>query len=221
MRTCAHSRGFTLLEMMVTLALIGILAGLSIAALGSIKQRGTFVASSGDLLEAVRQTRSEAFSRGSPCVFVVDTTLKQWWVIDDVGGVFNIATFVAATPAPAPAILINSGTMASTVSFGPSTNPTGYGTALPAPFAGVPSYQGSSPAPAFGYCSFCSTNSGDVTGAITFYGSGGAAFSGGPNGTTGQQFTVNAPQPGGLGLQIMTIAVIGRTGAIASFETSR
>jgi hypothetical protein len=210
-----------MVEMLTVLALIAIFAGLAVSALGGLKQRGNFVSSSGDLLEGVRQTRSEAFSRGSPCIFVIDATRQQWWSIDDVAGTFSIATFNPATPAPAPAVLINSGTLANNVTFGPSAAPGGYGVALPAPFAGVPSFSGSSPAPAFNHCSFCSTNSGDVTGAITFFGSGGAIFSAGPASATGQQFSIQAPKPTGSGLQIMTIAVIGRTGAIASFETSK
>src|SRR4051812_12098949 len=73
------ARGFSLLELLTVLALVGILAGLSAAALGGLKKRATFVASSGDLLEALRQTRAEGFSRGAPCVFVVDTAGQRWW----------------------------------------------------------------------------------------------------------------------------------------------
>jgi prepilin-type N-terminal cleavage/methylation domain-containing protein len=212
--------GFTLVEMMVAIVVIGILGALSVAALGGLKSRGNFVSSTGDLVEGVRRTRAEAFSRGSPCVFVIDTAGNRWWSIVDFALSFSLASFNPATPAPAPDILLASGTLATNVSFGPSGSPGGYGAALPQPYVGVPAYSGASPAPAFPYCSFCSTTTPAGYGAITFYGSGGAVFSGGPT-AVGHQFTIQAPKPGGAGLQIMTVAVVGRTGAIANFETSK
>jgi prepilin-type N-terminal cleavage/methylation domain-containing protein len=213
-------RGFTLMEMMVVIAIVGVMAALSVAALNGLKSRGNFVSSTGDLVEGVRRTRAEAFSRGSPCVFVIDTAGNRWWSIVDFALAFNLTTFDPNNPAPAPDILLASGTLASKVAFGPSGTPGGYGAALPAPFAGVPSTSSSSPAPAFPYCSFCSTGAPAGYGAITFYGTGGAIFSGGPS-AIGQQFTIQAPQPNGQGFQVMTVAVVGKTGAVAQFETSR
>src|SRR5262249_19860766 len=103
---------------------------------------------------------------------------------------------------------------------GPAGSTGGYGAALPQPYAGVPAYASSSPAPNFPYCSFCGTAAPVGFGAIAFYGSGGVTFSGGPA-AIGHQFTLQAPQPSGNGIQVMTIAVIGRTGAITNFETSQ
>jgi prepilin-type N-terminal cleavage/methylation domain-containing protein len=212
-------RGFTLVEMFVALAVLSILSGLSVAALGGLKNRGRFVSGSGAVLEGLRLTRAEAFSRGAPCVFVVDTVGGNWWSIADIANSFNLATFNPATPAPAPDVLIASGTLPSTVTFGPAGNPGGYGAALPQPFAGVPSYTGSSPAPALPYCSFCQNGAAGF-GSVTFFGAGGASFSGGPS-AIGQQVSVQAPQNTGTGTQIMTIAVVARTGAITNFETSK
>jgi prepilin-type N-terminal cleavage/methylation domain-containing protein len=209
-------RGFTLLEMLVALAVLATLAGLSVAALGGLKNRGRFVSGSGAVLEGLRLTRSEAFSRGAPCVFVVDTAGGRWWSIADLDNNFSLATFNPTNPAPTPDVVIASGTLPSTVSFGPSS---GYGKSLPQPFAGVPSFSGSSPAPALPYCSFCANGPAGF-GAVTFFGAGGASFSGGPS-AIGQQVSVQAPQNSGPGFQIMTIAVVARTGAITNFETSK
>ena len=53
-------RGVTLLEIAVVLAIIGILGALSIASLQSIRSRAVFGGAAGDLMGALRQTRSEA-----------------------------------------------------------------------------------------------------------------------------------------------------------------
>jgi len=213
-------RGFTMIEMVTAFALIAILAGLSLNALGGIKKRGTFVSASGDLVEGVRRARAEAFSRGGPCVFIIDTAGGNWWAVTDMDSDFNIATFNPATPVVGADVLVASGSLPPSVAFGPAGSPGGYGVALPQPYAGVPSFAGSTPTPNFPYCSFCSTTAPTGFGAITFYGSGGAKFSGGPA-ATGQSFSIKAPNAGGTGLQIMTIAVIGRTGAITNFETTK
>src|SRR5258708_27628412 len=99
-------RGFTLLEMLTAVAIIAIMAGLSIAALTGLKKRGNFVSATGDLIEGLRLTRAEAFSRQAPCVFVVDTVGNRWWSIIDVANTFTLGTFAPATPAPPPAILV-------------------------------------------------------------------------------------------------------------------
>lgn len=210
-----------MVEMVTVIALIGILGALSVSALGGLKKRGNFVASTGDLIEGVRRTRAEAFSRGAPCVFIVDTSGGRWWSVTDLDNDFNIATFNPATPAAGADVLLASGTLVSGVTFGPAGSPGGYGTALPQPYAGVPSYAGATPTPTFPYCSFCSTSSPNGYGAITFYGSGGASFSGGNGTPLGHQFTIQGAKPGGTGLQIMTIAVVARTGAVTNFETSK
>jgi len=213
-------RGFTLVEMATVLGIVAVLAALSITALSGLKNRGRFVSSSGDVLEGVRRTRAEAFSRGAPCIFVVDTAGGRWWSIADLDNSFTLASFNPATPNPGNDVLLASGTLATGVTYGPAGSPGGYGAALPQPYAGVPSTASSSPAPNFAYCSFCSTTAPAGFGAITFFGSGGVTFSGGPA-AIGHQFTIQSPKPSGSGLQIMTVAVIARTGAVTNFETSQ
>lgn len=214
-------RGFTLLEMMTAMAIIAIMASLSIAALSGLKSRGTFVSATGDLIGGVRLARAEAFSRQAPCVFVIDTVNKRWWSIANVGNNFSLGTFNPANPTPAPDLLLASGTLPTTVTFGPGGSPGGFGGPLPQPYAAVPSSSSSNPAPAFPYCSFCNL-AGPNTGfgSITFYGAGSAAFSVNTGNPIGHSFSIQAPKPGGAGFQIMTFAVVARTGAAATFESS-
>lgn len=203
-----RSRGFTLLEVLTALAIVGVMASLSIYAMSGLKKRGTFVSATGDLIEGLRLTRAEAFGRQAPCVFVVDTVNGQWWSIADLDNNFAIGTFNPATPNPAPDVLLASGTLPSGVTFGPST---GYGATLPTPYAGVAANSA---------CTFCVTAGGNTYGSITFYGAGSATFS--ANGTAiGNSFTIQAPKQAGSGLQVMTFAVVGRTGAAATYETSK
>jgi prepilin-type N-terminal cleavage/methylation domain-containing protein len=217
----SRHRGFTLIEMVVAMAIVGIMAGLSIAALSGLKKRGNFVSATGDLLEGLRLTRAEAFSRQAPCVFIIDTVGNRWWSIIDIANAFNLTTFAPATPAPAPAVLLASGTLPTGVIFGPSGTPGGYGaTYLPAPYGGIPGNTSTSPTP-YGYCTFClssGTNAG--FGSISFYGAGSAVFSANSS-AFGNQFTIQSPQPGGSGLQTMTFAVVARTGAPATFESAQ
>lgn len=203
-------RGFTILEMLTALVIVGLLAGLSIAALGGLKKRGNFVSATGDLVEGLRLTRAEAFGRQSPCVFVIDTVNSRWWSIADVDNNFSLAAFNPATPNPSPDVLLNSGTLPTGVTFGPST---GYGATntLPVPYAGITANVA---------CSYCVTSGGNTYGSITFYGAGSAKFSAN-NSSIGNQFTIQSAQPSGTGLQTMTFAVVGRTGAAATFENSQ
>jgi prepilin-type N-terminal cleavage/methylation domain-containing protein len=214
-------RGFTLIEMMTALVILAVMASLSIAALNGLKGRGNFVSATGDLIEGLRLTRAEAYGRQAPCVFVVDTVGNRWWSIANLGNNFSLDTFNPSSPTPSPDILLGSGTLPTSVTFGPGGSPGGYGAALPQPYGGVPSFSSSSPAPAFPYCSFCRTGGTNTGfGTITFYGAGSASFSVNAGTPVGHSFTIQAPKAVGAGLQIMTFAVVARTGAPATFETS-
>jgi prepilin-type N-terminal cleavage/methylation domain-containing protein len=217
----SRHRGFTLIEMVIVMTIVGIMAGLSIAALSGLKKRGNFVSGVGDLLEGLRLTRAEAYSRQAPCVFIVDTVGNRWWSIIDIANTFNLTTFAPATPAPSPAVLLASGTLPSGVIFGPSGTPGGYGADyLPPPYGGIPGDTAISPT--YPYCTFClsaGTNAG--FGSIAFYGAGSATFSANSNTWIGHQFTIQSPKPGGSGLQTMTFAVVARTGASATFESAQ
>jgi type II secretory pathway pseudopilin PulG len=218
------------MEMMTVLAIVGVLAGMSGAALSRMKTRGNFSSATGDFLSTLRTARAEAFARGNPTVVIVDAQAGRWWAVEDADGNFSLASFNPATPAPAPDRLIYAGQLPPSTSFGP---PEGWGSALPQPWAGIPtgyvnivladggsggtadiSVDGGSAAPNFKYCSFCDPSS--KQGAITFLPSGGARFSGGPL-AVGQQISVQDVQSqadGGAGATgIMDFAVVAATGS--------
>lgn len=232
------SAGFTLIEVMTALAVIGILAGLSAVALTRLKSRGNFASATGDFVATLRTARAEAFARGDNTVVVVDTLGTQcggapgcWWAIEDVNGNFTLAGFDGGVPAGDR--LIYSATLPSGTSFGPSTGP---GTSLAMPYCGIPTgsstlsgggstctivADGGTTNPNLNYCSFCDT-SGPTNGMgmITFLASGGAVFSGGPA-TVGQQISLQntsdvSPDggPSGVVRGIVDFAVVGATGAI-------
>jgi prepilin-type N-terminal cleavage/methylation domain-containing protein len=202
-------RGFTLIELAVVLAIISVILGLSISALQAMKTRATFANVSAETAMAVRRARAEAFGRGTPTAFVLDTVGKRWWSLEAPSGV-NLDSFdpTNAVFDPArPARLIASGKLGTAASFGPAA---GYGVALQAPFAAIPVL--STQAPALPYCSFCrasGTNTG--FGAILFTPAGRTTFSGGPAGL-GQQFTLTGQS--GNATRTVLVAVVERTGAI-------
>jgi len=223
-------RGFTMIEMLTAVAIIGILAGLSAIALTRLKSRGNFASATGDFVTGLRTARAEAFARGDNTVVIVDIANGQWWAIEDVIGNFSLGSFSSSTPAPsnpdggAPDRLISQGTLPPGVSFGPTA---GWGSALSPPLSGIPTgflnlpdggtanitADGGSAAPNFPYCSFCDTSSN--LGAITFLASGGAQFSGGPL-TIGQQLSMQdvSTDAGVPATGIIDFAIVGTTGAI-------
>lgn len=200
------------------LALVAILSGIVISGIGGVKSRDNFAGATRQLVTALRQARAEAFSRGDGVLFVVDTNGGRWWTIEDVGANFDLNAFDPANPTAAGDVLIANGTLPAGVSFGPAG---GYGAALPQPFQLVPSYSGSSLAPAVPYCSFCTT-SGAKTGwgFIRFVPGARVAYSGGPAAAPGQQLTMAGRGSGSI-QQVLTVAVLTRTGGSATFETTQ
>jgi prepilin-type N-terminal cleavage/methylation domain-containing protein len=229
-------RGFTLIEMMTTVAIVGVLAGMSVLALNRMKTRGDFASATGDFVATLRTARAEAFARGNPTVVIVDMDARRWWAVEDVNGDFSLASFDPSAPAPSPDRLIYKGDLPNGIAFGPLD---GWGSALPQPFSGIPtgytnitladggsggvadiSVDGGSAAPNFKYCSFCDTSS--KRGAITFLPSGGATFSGGPA-SIGQQISLqdvvqttsaDGGSVSGSPTGIIDFAIVAATGSV-------
>ncbi|MEK7833417.1 MAG: prepilin-type N-terminal cleavage/methylation domain-containing protein, partial [Acidobacteriota bacterium] len=64
-------RGFTLLEIAVVLAIIALLAALTLNALDGLRAQSLYSQNAGDLLAVIRRTRNEAFARGEQTAFIV------------------------------------------------------------------------------------------------------------------------------------------------------
>jgi prepilin-type N-terminal cleavage/methylation domain-containing protein len=227
-RGVSKNRGFTIVEALTVVAIVGVLAGLSAIALNRLKRRGNFSSATGDFISGLRTCRAEAYARGDNTVMIIDAAHGQWWAIEDVAGNFSLATNTW-NPIVAPARLLSSGTLPSGVIFGPAN---GWGTALPAPYSGIPTgfvtlpdggsanitTDGGSAAPNFNYCSFCDPST--KLGAITFLPSGGALFNSGPL-TIGQQIAIEdiggLPDGGGA-YDIYDFAIVAATGSVGIYS---
>ena len=202
----ASTRGFTIIEAVTVLAVIGVLAGIVVGGIEILRKSSLFSGSSGDLITSLRKTRAEAFGRGIYTAFIIDTVGGQWWGIEAPNGL-NLSTFNPS----APGAVIVSGSLPTGMVFGPSG---GYGVALPAPFAGIPVLSGQSPN--FNYCSFCNTGSPNSGfGEILFEPAGNAQFSGGPAGV-GQQFTMQSTFQGRT--RTTAVAITAFSGVVEKFE---
>jgi len=72
--------------MLVTVAIVGVLAGMSAIALNSLKSRGQLSSATGDFLATLRTARAEAYARGNPTVVTVDVPTGRWWSVEDIDG---------------------------------------------------------------------------------------------------------------------------------------
>ena len=206
-RGAAPRRGVTILEIMVAIGVMALLAAMSLGAYDRITSRANFSSVLGNLVTSLRQTRSEAAGRGMPTAFVVDTQNNRWWGIEAPSG-WTLAAFDASSPGT---VIVSDTfpTGSGKAVFGPAT---GYGEALPVPFASVPVV--TSQNPVLPFCSFCNRDTG--MGAILFQPNGTASFVGGgfPPGVSGQQFTIQS----GVDARTVVLAVIARTGVVEVFE---
>jgi prepilin-type N-terminal cleavage/methylation domain-containing protein len=204
------SGGFTLVEVMTVVGIVGITMALGISYLGNFKRRGNFATATGDLQVALRMAKAEAYSRGTSVVFIVDTAGGNYYVVEDVANAINVAT-TAFNPNALPAgdNLITKATFPSTVSFA-SAGPTAYtGTnTLPLPYNAVPTSASAG-------CTFCTTSGPNPGfGSITFTIGRGAVFS---SSTANGSLTVASSGPTTVANR-MVFAVVGRTGTFETFE---
>ena len=91
-------RGFTLIELMVVVAIIGLLAALAVAFLPRFVRRAGVQASSADLLATIQEARSHALQSGRDTLVVIvgsagnpdtcrrsssDPNCVRWWMLED------------------------------------------------------------------------------------------------------------------------------------------
>lgn len=210
-------RGFTLIEIAIVIAIVGVVSAMGISYLSNFNRRGTFTTATGDLQVALRMARAEAYNRGTTVVFIVDTVGGNYYVVEDVLGNAISITSTAFNPnaLPANTNLILSRSLPASVSFATAA-PTAYASGLPAPYNFLP-------APANG-CTFCNGSGGTNPGfgSITFALGAGATFS---NAST----TASAPTQGGSFTLAssgqtnvanrMIFGVMARTGGFETFES--
>ena len=84
-------RGFTLVELMVTVVIVAILASVALPSFNEFIRRGQIRTASEAVLNAIQLARSEAVKRNEAVVFVLGTGtgLTSWEVRDLAGGVIQ------------------------------------------------------------------------------------------------------------------------------------
>lgn len=86
-----RSLGFTLLELMATLAIVAIIAGLATPGLQSLMQRSSIDSKRNALVEGIQLARSEAIFRGMPVQLCASSngedcggTLEDGWIVQQI-----------------------------------------------------------------------------------------------------------------------------------------
>lgn len=107
-RTARGRRGFTLVEMLVTVAVIGIIMAVGVPSMTSFLASRAAVANAEELAEALRFARSEAVKRGTQITVCSSDTSKteptcsnskSWmsgWIVDMSGKTLRVQNIVRA-----------------------------------------------------------------------------------------------------------------------------
>ncbi|MEY2699456.1 MAG: type secretion system protein GspH [Pseudomonadota bacterium] len=77
-----RSAGFTLIELMVVLAVVGLLAGVTVPQMGPAMAAARIKSSGRDVASALRHTRALAISQHRPCQFFLDMRQHVYQLCD-------------------------------------------------------------------------------------------------------------------------------------------
>lgn len=132
--TCSGmDRGFTLIELMITLVVVGILSSIAVPSFKSFMAGQRIKTSSFDMMAALTLTRSEAIKRNSPVTATPTSSdwSKGWTVTTSTGTVLSRQSAmkgISASCLPGPAcnsiVYNNSGHSSSAQSIQLSSNDT-------------------------------------------------------------------------------------------------
>lgn len=198
----------------MVLVIASILAAMAAAGVGGLRRRSTFAATSGELAASLRLTRAEAYARGQPTAFVIDTTGGRWWSLELTSALDPDALLDAFDPTN-PAGVLSSGSLGSGTTFGPTQ---GWNQSLPAPLALTPTL--STANPNFPFCSFCRMTGTHVGfGVVRFEPGARTRFTQTlvPNRVV-EQFSVSGATGGGGATGTVLITILALTGSIQSFS---
>lgn len=220
-------RGFTLVEMVVTVAVLGILLALAWSGLGKVRKRADYTGTSGELEAVLHNARQTALSTGNPVVVAVNTAfatptggLGRVVVFEDPGGLFfsgtgalNLGNYNWASPGytlPAPS---DPGVTVFDLPRGVTFAPPLATLVMRPPFTGVS---------LAGACSFCGGPVGglrfDERGQVTFFTAVDARMAV----TTGQSLTIWNGDPRIEPLHptsgFRTLVITSVTGVVVTFS---
>lgn len=225
MRRDGSRRGFTLLEMMVVVAVVGVVAAMAVFGFGRQKARSGLAGATVELQSLLHGARQNALASGFPTVVMVfpgfttsgGAAAGRIIVYEDhegtlfsAAGPVNFGSYDPANVVAAPqSLILDTMDVPREVTVGP---PDGQGGSvlMPVPFDRVPVNAA---------CTFCGADRGaiafDVKGQATFYvGNGPPAF------LQGGSISLHIPPPPGVAdtaanaLSIRTVSVVAATGAV-------